>query len=117
LVIAAPIAVGVLCGILLGTSKSAYLILTVLTIAGGFLAGFEHAGGREGALRGLCGGTLFGSFILIAHEIDGREPTADLPHPAILLVVFTAVFGVLLGAFGGWMRARAEAKAKAPAAR
>jgi uncharacterized membrane protein (UPF0136 family) len=113
LVIAAPIAIGILCGILLGTSKAAYLILSVLTIAGGFLAGFEHAGAREGAIRGLVGGTLFGSFILIAHEIDGREATAGLPHPAIVLVVITAVFGVLLGAWGGRMRQRTEASAPA----
>jgi hypothetical protein len=112
-VIGGPVVLGVICGILLGTSKSAYLVLSLLTIAGGFLAGFEHAGGGEGALRGLCGGTLFGGFILIAHEIDGREATADLPHPAIVLVLVTAVIGTLLGAWGGYMRARFEARATA----
>ena len=103
-----PVIFGALCGVLLATSETAYLIATVLSILGGFLAGFEHAGSREGAIRGAIGGTLFGSFILIAHAIDGRDATADLPHPQILLVVATLVFGVLLGALGGWARSRTE---------
>jgi CBS-domain-containing membrane protein len=113
LVIGGPVLFGALCGFLLGASKSAYLLASVLSIAGGFLAGFEHPGAGEGALRGLIGGTLFGSFILIAHEIDGRAATSDLPHPGILLVAVTLCFGALLGALGGMMRRRAEPAAPA----
>lgn len=106
--VAGPVVFGALCGVLLGISEATYLIATVLSILGGFFAGFEHPGPREGAIRGVVGGTLFGAFILIGHAIDGRDATADLPDPEIVLVVFTLVFGALLGALGGYLRARAE---------
>jgi hypothetical protein len=107
-VIGGPILFGAVCGILLGTSEPAYLIATVLSIAGGYLAGFEHPGAQGGAMRGFVGGTLFGASILIAHEVDGREATASLPDPAIVLVAITALFGTLLGALGGRARRRVE---------
>jgi hypothetical protein len=103
-----PIGAGILCGILLGVNEAAYLIVSLITIAGGFSAGYEHPDAGTGAKRGLWGGTLFGSFILIAHEIHGHDPKADLPHPGILLVVVTAVLGAILGALGGRYRARRE---------
>lgn len=107
-----PVVFGAICGVLLASSEGAYLVATVLSIAGGFLAGFEHPGGREGAVRGVIGGTLFGGFILIAHAIDGRDAAASLPHPAIVLVVVTAFFGTLLGALGGRQRRRVEAASR-----
>jgi hypothetical protein len=114
LVVGGPVIFGAVCGLLLGTSKTAYLLATLLSIAGGYLAGFEHPGTRDGAIRGVVGGTLFGAFILIAHQIDGRDATTSLPHPGIVLVVITALFGALLGALGG--RARQRAEPAAPAA-
>ncbi len=111
LVLGGPVLFGALCGVLLGVSESAYLIATVLSILGGFFAGFEHAGGRGGALRGVVGGTLFGSFILIGHEIHGGEAKADLPDPQLLLILATAAFGSLLGLLGGRVRGRLEATA------
>jgi hypothetical protein len=108
LAVGGPVVFGVVCGILLASSETAYLLVTILSVLGGFFAGFEHPGPREGAIRGVIGGTLFGAFILIAHELDGREAAADLPDPAILLVVATLVFGALLGALGGYARGRAE---------
>ncbi len=111
LVIGGPVLFGALCGVLLGVSKSAYLIASILAILGGFFAGFEHAGARGGVLRGAVGGTLFGSFILIGHEIHGHEAKADLPDPHVLLIVATAAFGMILGAVGGHVRGRYEAAA------
>jgi hypothetical protein len=105
LVVVLPCGFGALCGVLLGHSEAAYLIVSILAIAGGFNAGLEHPDGRAGALRGVAGGTQFGAFILIAHEIEGSSAKADLPHPAILLVVVTAGLGALLGYFGGRTRA------------
>ena len=103
-----PAAFGAICGWLLGVNKTAYLILSVLAIGGGYFAGREHDGGREGAVRGFIGGTLFGGFILIVHEASDKEAKADLPKPAILLLAFTIVFGVILGAMGGRTRHRHE---------
>lgn len=111
LVVGGPVIAGIICGVLLGTNESAYLIASILALAGGYLAGYEHPSPGEGALRGAVGGTLFGTFILLTHVVDTREATNDLPDPEILLVVFTAVFGIFTGILGGFMRRRAEASA------
>lgn len=113
MVFAGPIVFGAICGVLLGASESAYLFATVLSVAGGFLTGFEHPSSREGAIRGVLGGSLFGASILIAHAIDGGEATASLPHPGVVLVVITAAFGGLLGLLGGHRRGRVEPRAPA----
>src|SRR4029079_3302732 len=99
---------GALCGVLLGASEPAYLIVSLITVAGGYLAGFDHLGAAAGERRGFLGGLLFGSSILIAHEIAGTDPKADLPHPGILLIVLTTVLGIGLGALGGRARAKRE---------
>jgi hypothetical protein len=98
---ALPAAFGALCGWLLGINKTAYLIASVLAIGGGYFAGTEHDGAREGAIRGYVGGTLFGGLILLVHEATGKEAKADLPHPAALLLIVTIGFGIILGALGG----------------
>jgi hypothetical protein len=89
-----------------------YLLLSILGIGGGYLAGKEHIGASEGATRGFTGGILFGTFILAAHAATGLKRHAHLPEPEILLVVITTVFGMVLGALGGRSReksARREA--------
>jgi hypothetical protein len=106
---AAPAVFGAICGWVLGVNEVAYLVLTVpVALLGGLVAGFDHSGARAGAARGLVGGTLFGAFILIVHEISGKEAKAELPEPAIVLVAATVIFGVLLGALGGHWRAERE---------
>lgn len=99
-----PAVFGGVCGLLLGINETAYLVLALLAIGGGYFAGMEHHGPAEGAVRGVVGGTLFGSFILLVHEATGEEATAELPHPQILLVAITAAFGTFLGAMGGRRR-------------
>jgi hypothetical protein len=110
-----PAAFGAICGYLLGVNEVAYLVLSILAIGGGYGAGLEMDGGREGALRGLIGGTLFGGFILLLHEATGKEAKADLPEPAILLLVLTIGFGILLGTLGG--RARHKRELEGPKAK
>ena len=106
LAIVIPAVFGLVTGYFLGVSEGIYLILSILAVLGGIGAGFDHHGAVEGARRGLLGGTLFGAFTLIAHEIHGAEATAHLPEPAVLLVAITALLGVLFGSFGGGLRAR-----------
>ena len=106
LVVVVPIIFGAITGIVLGLSEPAYLVLTLLGILGGFLAGMEHEGALEGFYRGLLGGLLFGTAILTANGLADEPPKAHLPDPTILLVVITAVAGAVLGALGGRMRAR-----------
>jgi hypothetical protein len=113
--IAVPAFFGAVAGILLGVSEGAYVIFSALAILGGIGAGYEHASPGEGAMRGLAGGSLFGVFILLAHEISGMDAKAELPEPHAVLVVFTTVFGVALGALGGFLRARHERRHPAAA--
>jgi hypothetical protein len=103
-----PAVYGALTGWMLGVSEPVYLVMSVLGILGGIGAGFDHLGAAAGAKRGLVAGAVFGGFILIAHELIGAEAKADLPEPAILLVVITTVLGVAFAALGGLLRARAE---------
>ena len=103
-----PIAFGALCGWLLGVNEAAYLVASILAIAGGYIAGQEHEGAGQGAIRGLVGGALFGGSILLVHEATGEAAKAKLPDPEILLVALTTVAGVILGALGGRRRAQKE---------
>jgi hypothetical protein len=116
LALAVPSVFGVVTGIFLGISEVIYLVLSILGIAGGYMAGKEHIGAREGAIRGFTGGILFGTFILAAHALTGLERKAHLPEPEILLVVITTAFGIGLGALGGRSREKSESRATAPAA-
>ena len=113
LTLVVPSVFGMVTGIFLGISEIIYLLLSILGIAGGYLAGKEHIGASEGALRGFTGGILFGTFILAAHALTGLERKAHLPEPEILLVVITTVFGIGLGALGGRARAKSETRAAA----
>ena len=108
-----PALYGALCGWGLGVNEVLYIILSApLAIIGQVAAGFEHSGARSGALRGLVAGALFGSFILIAHELIGTEEKAHLPEPKIVLVAITTLFGAGLGAIGGNWRRDAEERGR-----
>lgn len=110
LAVIVPAAYGALTGYYLGVSESTYLILSAIGIVGGVGAGFDHFGARSGASRGVLAGSVFGAAILIAHEIHGAEAKADLPDPAILLVVITTLLAIAFAGFGGWLRERADAR-------
>jgi hypothetical protein len=102
-----PCAFGAITGVVLGVHEVAYLALAgPIGILGGYFAGLEHRGAPEGAARGALGGVQFGTFILLAHEISGLDAKANLPHPAIILVVLTTFFGAVLGFLGGLTRER-----------
>lgn len=105
-----PLVFGAICGVLLGISEPAYLVLSVLAIGGGYFAGLEHPTAREGAVRGTIGGMQFGAMILLVHELTGKEAKVHLPDPAILLVVLTTVLGIALGYLGGRSRAKRSAR-------
>jgi hypothetical protein len=107
LAVVLPVLYGAVTGYFLGVSEVTYLVLSVLGVLGGIGAGFDHVGAATGAKRGLIAGVLFGGSILVAHEIHGADAKADLPEPAILLVVVTTVLGIGFAALGGWFRERA----------
>ena len=93
-----PAAYGAVTGYFLGVSEGTYLVLSIL-----------------GVLRGIVAGLIFGSAILIAHEIHGAEAKADLPDPEIVLVAVTTGLGAAFGALGGWLRERATRRRPATA--
>jgi hypothetical protein len=113
--IVVPILGGLVGGALLVVSEPVYLIYSVLAIGAGYFGGLEHVGGEEGALRGFTGGVLFGTFILVAKEVSGSDPKAQLPDPEVALVVITTVLGIGLGALGGRSRGKREARSAAAA--
>jgi hypothetical protein len=110
-----PTLVGAAAGILLGVSAAAYWAIGLAALVGGVLAGFEHADGWDGADRGLVGGALYGTGLLIAHAIAGTDATVSLPGFAPILIVFTAIIGMLAGALGGKIRGAAMQRRGLPA--
>lgn len=107
LALVVPTALGAVAGILLGVSATAYWAIGAIAFAGGILAGFEHADGRDGAERGLVGGTLYGTGLLVAHAIAGTDAKVSLPGFAPVLVLVTAIIGSVLGTIGGRIRGSA----------
>ena len=106
--IVVPVIFGILTGLAMGWNEVAYWLLAgPLAILGGFLGGTEHRGADNGFVRGAIGGLIFGSFILIGHEIANNEPKVHLPDPQSGLVFATTLIGAILGAVGGAYAARA----------
>jgi hypothetical protein len=96
-----PCAVGVLAGIMLGVAPGAYWAVGIAAGIGQIFAGLEHRDGWGGADRGLVGGAIYGTSLLIAHAIAGTDATVSLGSFPPLLPVVTAIGGMLLGALGG----------------
>ena len=107
--IVVPAVFGMLTGFALGWNEILYYAMSApIAIIGGFLAGVEHRSADEGFVRGVIGGLIFGSFILIGLEIVNNEPKAHLGDPQAGLVVVTTLGGAILGAAGGHWRMRQE---------
>lgn len=102
---------GAFTGLALGWSEPLYLGLLVLAVLGGIGAGLEHDAPIDGFYRGLLGGLLFTTGILVAHGLADVEPEAHLPDPESLLLVVNGAVGAALGALGARLRARRESSA------
>ena len=96
-----PMLIGGLAGVLLGVSAAAYWGIGALAAVGAFLSGFEHVDGWEAADRGFVSGLIYGTSLLLAHELAGTHPQASLGNVPALLAVVTAIAGSLLCAAGG----------------
>jgi hypothetical protein len=111
-----PALFGVAAGILVGVSVAGYWALAAVVSIGGVLAGFEHKDGWGGADRGLVGGAVYGTALLIAHAVAGSHAKVSLGSRPPLLAVVTAIIGMLLGALGGRIaRGLREHQSPAPA--
>jgi hypothetical protein len=96
-----PMLIGALAGVLVGVSAAAYWAIAVLAAVGAFLSGFEHLDGWEAADRGFVSGLVYGTSLLLAHELAGTHPKASLGSVPALVAVVTAIAGSLLCAAGG----------------
>ncbi len=96
-----PAAVGALAGVLIGVSSAAYWVVAVLAAAGALLGGFEHRDASGGAARGVCGGLIYGGALLGAHAVAGNHAKVSLGSVPALLIVVTAIVGMVLSAIGG----------------
>jgi len=101
LAVIVPFAFGAVVGIMLGISVGAFWALSALAAVGGVLVGFEHEDWRGGARRGILGGALFASGLLLAHAIAGTDAKVSLGSFPPLLIVLDAIIGMLLGMAGG----------------
>jgi hypothetical protein len=110
--IVVPVIFGLLTGFALSWNEVVYLLLVgPVGIIGGLLAGTEHRGADEGFVRGLIGGLVFSSFILLGLKITGDEPTAELADPRVGYVLFITLVSGALGALGAALRARRARRA------
>lgn len=111
-----PAGVGAVAGVLLGISAAGYWAVGALAAVGAVLGGLEHADGWEAADRGLLAGVIYGSALLLVHELTGARPRASLGSVPALLIVVTAVLSALLSAAGGALRRgdRATRSARTP---
>jgi hypothetical protein len=101
---------GLVCGFVVSEGETGWIVLNLVAAVGGFLAGLDHAGPRDGAIRGLIGGFLFGLGIFIADAVTNEVPVADVPEPIGLLIILTTLFGAGLGALGGLVGRRIRAR-------
>ena len=104
--VVAPILLGAVAGLLLGSTALGYWIVQVIATVGGFLGGTQHVGWRPGLVRGVVGGVLYGAAVLVVRAITGWSDKINLGSTPGFLVVITAVVGLLVGAAGGAVRAR-----------
>jgi hypothetical protein len=108
-----PALYGLVVGIFAGVSGPIYLVLSLLGIAGAYLAGLEHKYPEEGLLRGAAAGLMFSSFLLLGRAITGLDDKAHIP-PGIVLVFLATAISAAAGAFGASRRAKREGRAPAP---
>lgn len=96
-----PAIAGAIAGVLVGVSPGAYwgygAFVAIATVVGGF----EHLDGWGGADRGLVGGAIYGTALLVTHAIVGTTATVSLGSFPPFLAVVTAIIGMLLSALGG----------------
>jgi hypothetical protein len=111
-----PVVFGIITGLALGWNGVVYWVLVgPIALIGGFLGGMDHRGADDGFVRGVIGGLVFGSFVLIGFEIANTDPKAYLGEPHVGLVFATTLIGGILGALGGWYRVRLERERGVPA--
>ncbi len=107
-----PLVFGGVVGLTLGWSEPVYLVLLLIALLGGAAAGYEHDVPAEGLYRGILGGLVFTTGLLVAHGVSGADPEADLPDPEALLLIINTVISAGTGTLGAVLRRRREGRAQ-----
>jgi hypothetical protein len=108
LVVLVPAILGGIAGLVLPPVPALYIVIQVVAVIGGLLAGLEHRNAGEAALRGLGGGFFFGCGIIVLHALSGGDDHHYLGQLPIVLPVITAAFGALFAVIGSLVRRRLE---------
>lgn len=114
LAVLVPFLFGAVVGVFLGISAGVYWGLSALAAIGAVLAGLEHESARDGALRGLAGGALFGLGVLLAHAVAGSDAKVSLGSFPPALILIDAIAGALLSALGGRLSRGRESTSRQP---
>jgi hypothetical protein len=75
---AVPAWIGAMEGVLAGVSSAAYWLIARLACAGAYCAGTGHRDGWEGADRGFASGLIYGSAVLLVHDLVGAAAHVSL---------------------------------------
>jgi hypothetical protein len=96
-----PAIVGAIAGVLIGASSGAYWTYSAVIALATIVGGFEHGDGWDAADRGLIAGAIYGVALLLVHALAGTHAKISLGSFPPLLIVITAIAGMLLSAIGG----------------
>ena len=110
-----PLILGIFCGLLAGWNETLYLVVSIAAIVGGIASGYEHPTSDEGAVRGFCGGLIFGTAIVATVAVSNAHLKAKLPDPHGTLIVVTTILGIVFGMIGGALRRRHDKRLSAQA--
>jgi hypothetical protein len=110
-----PAIAGAVAGILVGASTGAYWAYAAIVAVATVIGGFEHQDGWGGADRGLVGGAIYGTSLLITHAIVGTHAKVSLGSFPPFLAVVTAIIGMFLAAAGGRIARVQRERRAAPA--
>jgi hypothetical protein len=96
-----PAIAGAIAGVLIGASSGAYWAYSAVIALATIVGGFEHGDGWDAADRGLIAGAVYGVALLLVHALAGTHAKVSLGSFPPLLIVITAIAGMLLSAIGG----------------
>ena len=96
-----PAIAGGVAGVLIGASSGGYWAYSAAIALATIVGGFEHADGWDAADRGLIAGAIYGVALLLVHALAGTHAKVSLGSFPPLLIVITAIAGMLLSAIGG----------------
>jgi len=111
-----PAVAGAIAGVLIGASSGGYWAYSAAIALATIVGGFEHGDGWDAADRGLIAGAIYGVALLLVHALAGTHAKVSLGSFPPLLIVITAIAGMLLSAIGGRTARVMRERRTAPAA-